>query len=215
MNDRKSVITDAEARAIEASAKAAERAIAAFEGLGGWASKVLGTVPEDIVGILGGDWLRVRRSENLANMLWRAIARLDARKQEPSNPALSLTIPIMVAAAEESRDELQDIWARLLAAALDPTRQRKFRILFIEVAKKLDPVDAVVLRELGKKPRIRDVQESVQYRRDFPKLVNLTPDETSVSLSNLGSLRLVDNPPADHQFDVSALGREFLRAIED
>ena len=59
--------------------------------------------------------------------------------------SLSLVLPIAVSAADESRDELQDLWARLLAAAADPARVNFFRLAFIEAVKKMDPLDAAVL----------------------------------------------------------------------
>jgi hypothetical protein len=61
--------------------------------------------------------------------------RLADRGEPTEPPSLSLLLPILVAAAEESRDELQDLWARLLAAAADPSRARSFRIQFIETVK--------------------------------------------------------------------------------
>jgi hypothetical protein len=77
----------------------------------GW-PETFGNVPEDIVGLLAGDWIKVRRAENIASTAEKAKERLKARKMEAPEPAsLSLALPIFVAAAEESRDELQDLWA--------------------------------------------------------------------------------------------------------
>jgi abortive infection alpha-like protein len=128
-------------------AKAAQEALKTLEGLGGYLKETLGTVPQDLVGLLGGDWLKVKRAENLVRTVEKMRERLKARGVEPAEPpSLSLLLPILVAAAEESRDELQDIWARLLAAAADPSRAKSFRIQFIETVKKMDPLDAAVLR---------------------------------------------------------------------
>jgi hypothetical protein len=67
----------------------------------------------------------------------KARKRLRDRKVEtPKSASLSLTLPILEAAANESRDELQDLWARLLAAAADPARAPAFRLAFIEAVKK-------------------------------------------------------------------------------
>jgi len=49
--------TDAQARAIEASAGAIREAVQALRGLGGYLERVFGTVPEDLVGYFGGDRL--------------------------------------------------------------------------------------------------------------------------------------------------------------
>jgi hypothetical protein len=91
---------------------------------------------QDLVDLLGRDWLKVRRAENLARILEKARERLRARRVEPAEPAsLSIVLPILVAAADESRDELQEIWARLLAAAADPSRAKSFRIAFIDAVR--------------------------------------------------------------------------------
>jgi hypothetical protein len=71
------------------------------------------------------------------------------RKVETPEPAsLSVPLPILIAAADESRDELRDIWARLRAAAVEPSHAKSFRIRFIEVAKKMDPLDAAPIATL-------------------------------------------------------------------
>jgi hypothetical protein len=94
-------------------AKLFQEAVKALEGLGGFLKEILGTVPHDIVGLLGGDWLRVRRAENLARIVAKSKDRLKARQVEPPEPAsLSIVLPILVAAADESRDELEDAAAR-------------------------------------------------------------------------------------------------------
>jgi hypothetical protein len=61
----------------------------------------------DLVGYLGADWLKIRRMENIERISRKSLERLRARQLEPDKPAsLSLTLPILIAAAEESRDEL-------------------------------------------------------------------------------------------------------------
>jgi len=112
-----------------------------LQGIGGFLKETVGTVPEDLVGLLGGDWLKVRRAENIARMIKKAKDRQKARKTEHlEQPSISIAVPLLVAAADESRDELQEIWARLLAAATDPARAQSFRLRYIAVAKELDPL---------------------------------------------------------------------------
>ena len=50
-------------------AKAIQEGLKTLRGLGAFLEKVLGSTPEDLVGFLGGDWLRVRRAENIAGMM--------------------------------------------------------------------------------------------------------------------------------------------------
>ena len=90
-------------------AKAIQEALKTLRGFGGFLENTFGTVPQDLVGLLGGDWLKVRRAENLARILDKTKERLRARRVETSEAAsLSITLPILIAAADESRDELQD-----------------------------------------------------------------------------------------------------------
>lgn len=50
MNVPTGPITDAQARAVEAMANTTREAVSAFTGLGGYLARILGTVPEDLVG---------------------------------------------------------------------------------------------------------------------------------------------------------------------
>jgi hypothetical protein len=195
-------------------AKLGQEALKAFQGLGGYMKETFGTMPQDIVALLGGDYLKVRRAENLFRMIEKAKKRLeDNHVTDPDAPP-SLAIPIMIAAADESRDELQDMWAALLAAAADPKRSASFRLKFIEVVKQLDPLDPAVLIEL-----------THQKLADFEALNKISSklhyldDEVAVSLSNLESLALVaragpQNSANYRYLSATALGRELLRAVE-
>jgi hypothetical protein len=52
-------ISDAQANTVTEALKTLQR-------IGGYLKQILGTVPEDLVGMLGGDWLRAKRAENIA-----------------------------------------------------------------------------------------------------------------------------------------------------
>lgn len=103
-------------------AKAIREALKTLQSLGGFVKETFGTVPQDLVGILGGDYLKVKRAENLARTIEKARERIRRQKRDDRSQSapLSLGLPIMVAAAEESRDELQELWAALMAAIVDP-----------------------------------------------------------------------------------------------
>jgi hypothetical protein len=197
-------------------AKAIQEAIKALRGLSGFLKETFGTVPQDIVGLLGGDWLKVRRAENLARTIEKARERLNARRVETPEPAtLSLTLPILVAAADESRDELQDLWARLLAAAADPSRASHFRLAFIEAVKNMDPLDAAVLQASHAQ---HGGAMGDQVRNSLAAALHVLRDEVDVSIFNLKKLGLVLpsatlNPSPYDALAISPFGREFLRAI--
>jgi hypothetical protein len=67
-------------------AKAIQEALKALQGPGGFLEKTLGTAPADIVALLGGNWLKVRRAENLYRILEKSRERLKARHIEPPEP---------------------------------------------------------------------------------------------------------------------------------
>jgi len=193
-------------------AKAIQEALKTLQGFGGFLRETFGTVPQDVVGLLGGDWLKVRRAENLARILAKARERLRARGVETPEPAsLSIGLPILSAAADESRDELQDIWACLLAAAADPNRAKSFRIAFIETVKKMDPLDAAVLQSANADDAGRVTGET---QIKIAKRLDSSRDEVEVSISNLEKLDLIREVNAVTR-GVSAFGREFLRTVSD
>jgi hypothetical protein len=125
---------------------------------------------------------------------------LKARGVEPEPPSLSIVLPILVAAADESRDELQDIWARLLAAAADPARAKSFRATFIDAAKRMDPIDAPVLQlapdrdtvtrtirhRLAAVPRVSAIARRVSARLRLKNLWNRDLDAESIWLTSNG-----------------------------
>jgi hypothetical protein len=196
----------------DAQAELFKEAVKALEGLGAFLKEILGTVPHDIVGLLGGDWLRVRRAENLARIIEKSKERLRARGVEPTEPAsLSIVLPILVAAADESRDELQDIWAGLLAAAADPERAMFFRNQFIEVVKKMDPLDAALLQQLKKTQRDRVSDEQI---KQLAGELKVSTDEIAVSLGNLTKLGLLIEQGTLFKA-IGSFARAFLKTISD
>jgi hypothetical protein len=114
--------------------------------LAAYAARVLGTVPEDAVGLVTGDPLRLVRTAIAAQydkLLTKLLAERGVKNPQPVSPALA--IPLLRAAYDENRCELQDLWARLLAAAMDPSRAASVRQSFIAAVAQLDPLDARVL----------------------------------------------------------------------
>jgi Abortive infection alpha len=197
-------------------AKAIQEALKTLQGLGGYMKQTFGTVPQDIVGLLGGDYLKVRRAENLFRMIEKTKKKLEDAHVDRADVPPSLSIPIMIAAADESRDELLDLWAALLAAAADPEKSSWFRIKFIEVVKQLDPLDPLVLQSVaGLRPKYPDLQNL----NNISQPLGRTHDEVAVSLANLEAVGLAsrvsprDDSPNYHFVETTPLGRELLRTI--
>jgi len=128
---------------------------------------------------------------------------------KPDSPSISIALPLPIAAADESRDELRSIWARLLAAAADPARAKSFRVQFIEVAKQMDPLDAAVLDTTHRRQGV-----TAGLANELAIEFKVNRDEVEISLDNLARFGLVATNPS-RIFHISAFGREFLRAISD
>ena len=96
-------------------AKLGQEILKTLRGFGSFIRQALGSMPEDLVGYLGGDWLTVRRAVNIINMFKKAGQELAARHvEEPIPASLSIALPLLRGAADEDREELVDLWARLL-----------------------------------------------------------------------------------------------------
>jgi hypothetical protein len=82
---------------------------------------------------------------------------------------------------------VQEIWARLLAAAADPSRASRFRIAFIDAAKRMDPRDAPFLLCLHRHGESADGAGLNSISSEL----NITRDEIDVSWNNLRKLEVI------------------------
>lgn len=194
-------------------AKLGQEVLKVMGGVGGFFKEALGSVPQDLVGYLGGDWLRMRRVENIARMMERTREKLQAAGVIETEPAsLTLALPILRGAADESREELQDLWARLMAAALDPSRSGCVRQEFAEVISKMDPVDAMVLQFLKDKTVNNRFYDGGREYGDFATQLGVTKDEFETSMWNLDKLALIEKKTSEKD-GLSAFARELLRVV--
>ncbi|HKD24615.1 MAG TPA: Abi-alpha family protein [Xanthobacteraceae bacterium] len=198
------------AHAIEEAAKTAGKAIDAASETGKYFSRVLGQVPENLVGILD-DWLYHKRARLWAEHNARTFEHLRrwGAKEPFEDPAPALAVPLIAAAIDEDREELKDLWARLLASAMHPDRKKRVRLSFIGILKQLDPLDALCLRALDEK------KDSVAREEWHPMLMTrfaASADEIQVSIDKLRELHLVE---IVGQPKVIALGKLFLAGVED
>ena len=80
---------------------------------------------------------------------------------------------------------MQDLWSRLLAAAMDPTRRDAIRQSFIQAVKQMDPMDALVLRAI----RDNGGQTWNTNGRDvIARKLNCSIDDVLVSFEHLAEL---------------------------
>jgi hypothetical protein len=202
------ILSKEEAQAISATAKTADRAIEAIQQFGSFLGRVFGTVPEDIVGLFG-DYLQHLRIRNFSRLQQRTEEILASRPNieiVPVSPTLA--IPLISAAQDESRPELQEIWARLLANAMDKNHAG-VRQSFIEAVKKFDPPDAIVLKAVAERGRFSSEPDMVN---NLASAKNIIPDEILISLDHLVHLGCLNAQKPLATFNVTAFGRQLLNA---
>jgi hypothetical protein len=218
-------VTDEQAKALQEGSKLAGQVVETVRDAGVYLARMLGTVPEDLVGLTFGDALHIKRWENYERAARKAEERLRDRGVTDTNEVpLSLGLPLIAGAAEENREELVDLWARLLAAAMDPSRSAHVSGRFIAILKAMDPVDARVLWLLSEGPlqaNSDDPAGSTQVGSAVALGVNR--DHIQMAFENLRDLKLV-RPRTTHVLDpqadipnvaLTSAGREFLAAVRD
>ncbi|MDE2465752.1 MAG: DUF4393 domain-containing protein [Alphaproteobacteria bacterium] len=112
--------------------------------------------------VLVKGWVGKRQAENIkatAEKVQEKIKGIDSERL--SEPSPSVAQPLIEAAMQESRPELQELWAGLLASAmLDDGKNARYE--FKDILAKMSPQDAVVLGILRDMPEKhwRDISES-------------------------------------------------------
>jgi hypothetical protein len=191
-------------------AKLGQEIVQAARDAGGYFAGLLGDLPQDLVSLLIGDRVKVWRVERLAKLWENARNRLQEEGiAEPVPPNLKLALPILIAAADENREELQDLWARLLAATMNPNKSRHFRQEFSQALEKFEPIDAKVMNYFGQNGGSVLENEKDQMAR----ALEISVDELLVSQRNLSIIGFVADQSV--RAVLMPLGREFLRTVSD
>lgn len=207
------ILSDGEAKAVVAGAKPVDTALQLFGSVGTYLKDTLGTIPSDLLGISGGDWLHEQRARNLASMQAKTERHLEkVARERLQEPSVSLVLPLMQAAADERQEQLQELWAALLANAMVDDG-RKVRRAFFDVVRQMDPADVLVLREVPQVEMPPNLFDSPGTRRTklAEQLVSaLSEDEVFMSSDNLVRLGCITSNP--NFFELTALGRGLLKA---
>jgi hypothetical protein len=175
---------------------------------------ILGTAPHDAVGIVLGEPLHAVRTLIAAALhikVQRKLERWGVRETQPVSP--SVAIPLIRAAYDEGREELQDRWATLIASAMDPARSSRVRLSFIETLRQFDPLDAVVLKTYTEIPGIENNNDNIS---ELIRRVAKSDDEFWLSVENLQRLNCVpSNSMSPRRILISRYGRALISAVTD
>jgi Abortive infection alpha len=195
---------DESAKAAQEVAKTARTGIEATRQLGSFVSRIVNEPVETIVGILD-DRLKSMRAERQLRLAdrWRDV--LKERKIDGPLRIVSpkLALPIIENAALEEDDELQDLWANLLASAVDPNFKGTIRSAFIEIIKQLEVVDVHILNAIFDEARREDYKDKDAFTNYLLKnlvspnhianKLNISLEVYETSIDNLLRVRCVSS----------------------
>jgi hypothetical protein len=207
----------ASAGAVEAVAKTTGQALDIVHDTGGYLNRVFGDLVVNAVGWIIGDWVGEKRRRNFDALCRRTIDILQARDvRDFIELSPNQATELLTAAQDESREELADLWARLLANAMDPNLNN-VRHSFIEAVKKMDPMDAIVLQYIYVNQiasvRYGDLKQGTNTvgTLNISQSIGKREDEAQVSIRHLEALSFFDTQPSGGWL-VNAINREFMRA---
>ena len=219
------------AKAIQEVAKTSQKALDVMDAFGRWVGKAIDYVPVNLVGVMGGDWLREFRIRRIDELTRRTTEILKERRSkcDPREANPVFLVSIFNSACDDNRSEIQEIWARLIANALDGNRPN-IRKSFILIVNQLDTYDALILQKLSSEINPSGqiiIEKSKSVSNEYYHMANelrLSKDQWDVSIDQLFSLGILA-VKRDHIYDndtrtmswytqLSALGREFINACK-
>jgi hypothetical protein len=145
------------AKAVQGTAKTVRTGIEVTQELGKFVSRITTEPLETVMRILN-DRLQFMRWERKLRLAERGRELLRERGIEgPLRPVpYKLALPIIEHASLEDNDELQDLWANLLASAVDPTFEGLIRSAYVDIIKQLEVVDVHMLNAVYQRYRQRE-----------------------------------------------------------
>ena len=182
-------------------------------------------------GMAKADKIRVRRLENLNQMLRKSKKLLKNRSIKPGPLNLKLGVPLLEYASLEEDDNLQSKWAGLLASSLVGDQ---VLASFPKILSELTPVEACLLDALFKAHAYREPESdpsvfATATSADVRQMLGLKEGTFRVLAENLCRLGLLESVTASPRFwsdtdniqhptfmeiRLTALGFEFVKACE-
>ena len=178
------------ARAAAEASKFGTKALGVTEKLASFVAKVFKQPINDAVGIIG-DRLRFMRWERQVRIVDRVSEILVQRGvTETRAVPLKFALPIFENASLEYSNELQDLWAKLLANSMDPNFTEEIRYAYLEIVKSLTPLDVRILHvfynTLSKMKIDWDNMTNYMVEKEqICKDLSISPQDYDVSMYNL------------------------------
>jgi hypothetical protein len=189
------------AKAVQETAMATGKAIDASRELGGFLRAVFGGSLEQLGGMLEDSLLMRRGVRRL-----RLIQRYNKIRIEMGLPpdatkpvSLKFGLPLIEAATLEDNDILQDMYARLLANATDPTSTIEAKRAFVSILQDCGPLEVRLLERIyhapGEESVVRTARlpnEYLEYPSSSVDSVEMPNPEVDLALSNLARLGCIE-----------------------
>ena len=183
-------ITGEVAKAVAEASKFGTKSIEATEKMLGFLSKVFNESIEQAAGIVSDRlmFIRFERLVRIEKQVEQILGELNIEKTRPILPKFAL--PMLENASLEEDDELQDIWIKLMANAMDPHFDASFRMAYIEIIKGLTSLDVKILDLVYHKivkngTKVRELMVKSCYSRDICNDLKLSEEDYLDSIYNL------------------------------
>jgi hypothetical protein len=165
-------------------------------------------------GFIIGDHINAARERQLDSLARKTKKILRERNlQEEREIPEQVAVPLLEAAQGETREELQDIYAALLANAMDPRFSNDVRPEFITTVKDLQPLDAAVLR-FAKESYLTKEKRRFNQGELADALKDQRPTAIELSLNHLIKLGCINKHSQNGVIVLSPYGYEFMVACD-
>lgn len=150
-------------------------------GAANFIGKVLGA-PIEVAGAIVSDQLKHWRAANLERLHAKWLKKLNDRGISPdaaNKLSFDIGVPLLEAAAMEQNEDVQELWAGLLASGTTPDGNQTIKRIHIEILRAISTIEARVLKYL--------YLTSIGYidRDSYNQLATYPEDEMRVALLNL------------------------------
>ena len=144
------------------------------------------------IDLIGGQYVQELAKINRQRVAEKLRKKLEARKiDQPKLISPRVLVPALEALSEESDDSLQELWANLMANAMDPGKDLDLQKILIETLRHLEPIDAALLAELDAHSRLGTGSpnlETIASELDFRPMALALSHER---LARLGCVQVV------------------------
>jgi Abortive infection alpha len=179
------------AKAAAETAKFGTKALDVTEKLMTFLGKVFKEPLDQVSGIVS-DRLKFFRWQRQVRMAEEAEKILKSRgTQETRAVPPKLALPLIEAASLEEDDDLQNLWAKLLANAMDPNFKSELRYTYIDILKSLTPLDVKILMEFygvlknDKKVEFSKINQYSLKKENFTSGLKISDEDYYISMYNL------------------------------